>query len=239
MRRHALGELCPHTHRGRKTGVFSDQALVLWACVGSRPAAALLGPLCSPAELMSLGFLENGSEAGTRRHLDDVTNVVRREVSAAGACGRRGESGLDGSSRGAAGTWGGAGQPPAGPTWGGAVRQESTRSGREERGNCTAPNCPGGRSAPCPPKQSAEGLKTSSECSGSSKPTPSCRPGRRPWRKGLKTPQQHPAPAWAVTAEGRGPGRLLLWPWDRRALVPRPHTDTASHLDRGSKGPER
>ncbi|XP_047653856.1 DNA (cytosine-5)-methyltransferase 3-like isoform X13 [Phacochoerus africanus] len=32
------------------------------------------------AELMSLGFLENGSEAGTRRHLDDVTNVVRREV---------------------------------------------------------------------------------------------------------------------------------------------------------------
>ncbi|XP_013845664.2 DNA (cytosine-5)-methyltransferase 3-like isoform X3 [Sus scrofa] len=31
-------------------------------------------------ELMSLGFLENGSEAGTRRHLDDVTNVVRREV---------------------------------------------------------------------------------------------------------------------------------------------------------------
>ncbi|XP_033611853.1 DNA (cytosine-5)-methyltransferase 3-like isoform X2 [Fukomys damarensis] len=31
-------------------------------------------------ELTSLGFLESGSEAGRLRHLEDVTNVVRRDV---------------------------------------------------------------------------------------------------------------------------------------------------------------
>ncbi|XP_059955878.1 DNA (cytosine-5)-methyltransferase 3-like [Mesoplodon densirostris] len=35
-------------------------------------------------ELMSLGFLEYGSEPGKLKHLDDVTNVVRRDVEAWG-----------------------------------------------------------------------------------------------------------------------------------------------------------
>uniref|UniRef100_A0A8C9BXC7 DNA methyltransferase 3 like n=1 Tax=Phocoena sinus TaxID=42100 RepID=A0A8C9BXC7_PHOSS len=35
-------------------------------------------------ELMSLGFLERGSEPGKLKHLDDVTNVVRRDVEAWG-----------------------------------------------------------------------------------------------------------------------------------------------------------
>ncbi|XP_033274459.1 DNA (cytosine-5)-methyltransferase 3-like [Orcinus orca] len=35
-------------------------------------------------ELMSLGFLEHGSEPGKLKHLDDVTNVVRRDVEAWG-----------------------------------------------------------------------------------------------------------------------------------------------------------
>lgn len=100
---------------------------------------------------MSLGFLENGSEAGTRRHLDDVTNVVRREVSAAGACGRRGESGLDGSSRGAAGTWGGAGQPPAGPTWGGGGQAGVDPQWERGEGQLHGPQLPGRALSPLPP----------------------------------------------------------------------------------------
>uniref|UniRef100_A0A8C9PWA1 PHD-type domain-containing protein n=1 Tax=Spermophilus dauricus TaxID=99837 RepID=A0A8C9PWA1_SPEDA len=36
--------------------------------------------VCPTPELTSLGFLEPGSEAGRLRHLEDVTNIVRRDV---------------------------------------------------------------------------------------------------------------------------------------------------------------
>lgn len=49
------------------------------AACGTPPSAA--GPASVPAELASLGFLETGSSPGQVRHLDNVTDVVRRDVS--------------------------------------------------------------------------------------------------------------------------------------------------------------
>lgn len=57
--------------------------------------------LISPhPELTSLGFLEDGSGAGRLKHLDDVTNTVRRDVSTACLSRRQDNSRCAGSPRG-------------------------------------------------------------------------------------------------------------------------------------------
>lgn len=49
---------------------------------GPRPLQLLCALLvCRTPELTSLGFLETGSEVGRLKHLEDVTDTVRRDVS--------------------------------------------------------------------------------------------------------------------------------------------------------------
>lgn len=102
--------------------------------MGSKPASALCVPFAPYPELMSLGFLERGSEPGKLKHLDDVTNVVRRDVSTAVLLqAPRGESRPGGGGASGKGDWTGLGRrspdalSPAGPTWGGVgpPRRES------------------------------------------------------------------------------------------------------------------
>jgi hypothetical protein len=56
--------------------------MAFWAPCRAEPTSALGVLVCLPPELTSLGFLENGSGSdGKLKHLDDVTNIVRRDVS--------------------------------------------------------------------------------------------------------------------------------------------------------------
>lgn len=66
------------------------------------PAAPRALLVCPTPELTSLGFLEAGSEAGRLRLLEDVTDIVRRDVSrpcAPGPAGRHGVGGRDSKAR--------------------------------------------------------------------------------------------------------------------------------------------
>lgn len=65
--------------------MLSDQPLAFDSTSGQNPTPAFCVLLAPHPELTSLGFLEDGSKRGRLKHLDDVTNVVRRDVSTAGS----------------------------------------------------------------------------------------------------------------------------------------------------------
>lgn len=130
---------CVQTTDRRQTGFAHHHLLI--------PAGVKVSVPVSPRpELASLGFLENGAGPGSLKHLDDVTNTVRKDVSAA-ECADGGRGRVRSRSLGAAAgprtawaAWAGAGlralpPPPRGP--GGRPR-----SGRRGRGVLAAPRCP-------------------------------------------------------------------------------------------------